>query len=245
MKNAKKTKRSLCCTSLDLRKAFDRVSHHALLEAVRKRGALQTYIDLRTLYQTCSTAYFWEGKNDIFRVQLRRGIKPEDPLFPFLFNGVLNPPMHDLNSKGLGFQVTDSELGAMAYADDIILLSETFEGLRELPSLNEDFFQTVHLQLNLEKAMYFGWNYDSYLRWFHCKLLNIKVGGVLIKPTARSKPICYLGIDFCNKSSRATIDTTLRQMNDIKKAVLKPFQKMVCVNTLFSKPLYAVANCLP
>lgn len=143
MKNAKKTKRPLCCASLDLRKAFDRVSHHALLEAAWKRGALQTYIDLRTLYQTCSTAYFWEGKNDIFRVQLRRGIKPEDPLFPFLFNAVLDPPMHDLNSKGLGFQVTDSELGAMAYADDIILVFETFEGPRKVISLSMNFFLSV------------------------------------------------------------------------------------------------------
>lgn len=247
MKHAKKNKRHLYCASLDLRKAFDSISHCALFEAIRKRGAPKLYIDiLKNLYDNCSTTYFWEGKNDKIRVQLKRGIKQGDPLSPFLFNAVLDPLLQDLNTNGIGYRVNNQELGAMAYADDIILVSETFEGLRKLVQISENFFKSVHLHLNPEKTMYFGWKYDSYLKWFDYSLPEIEVAGVLIKPTPRNKPIRYLGIDFyCNKPSRATTDTTIRQLNAIKKAALKPFQKMECIKTLLiPKHLYAVANSL-
>lgn len=246
MKHAKKNKRHVYCASLDLRKAFDSVSHYALLEAIRKRGAPKIYIDLlRNLYQNCTTTYFWEGTNDKIGVQLKRGIKKGDPLSPFLFNAVLDPLLEDLNTRGIGYCVTDQEMGAMAYADDIILVSETFEGLRKLIQISEDFFKTVHLHLNPEKTMYFGWKYDSYMKWFDYNLPEISVGGILINPTPRTKPIHYLGVDFySNKRSHATIDSTLRQLHAIKKAALKPFQKMECVKTLLPKHLYAVANSL-
>lgn len=247
MKHAKKNKHPIYCASLDLRKAFDSVSHYALLEALRRRGAPMHYLELlKSLYTNCQTTYFWEGMGDSIRVPLNRGIKQGDPLSPFLFNAVLDPLLHLLNSSGVGYDVNGHELGAMAYADDIILISKSLEGMNALIRMVTTFFNSCHLTLNPTKTQYFGWTFDSYKKWFNYNLPELQIEDYSVKPVSPNTPIRYLGIDFfINKPCRATIMPTIQQLALIRKAALKPFQKLQCITTLLlPKHLYAVSNSL-
>lgn len=87
MRHAKQRKKDWYCTSLNLPRAFDSVSHHALLDAARVHGLPGIDI-LKDLYHNCSTTFFWEGQRDHERVPLQRGIKQGTPF----------PPSHSISS---------------------------------------------------------------------------------------------------------------------------------------------------
>lgn len=185
------------CASLDLWKAFDSVSHSALLEALRRRGPPLHYLKLlRSLYLNCHTTYFYEGVGDNIRIPINRSIKQGDPLSPFLFSDVLDLLLHQFNSSGIGYEVSGHELGAMAYADDIILVSQTLEGINSLIRMLNTFLNSYHLTLNPNKTQYFGRNYDSYKIWFNYNVPEIQIQGVAVRPASPNVPKRYLGVDF-------------------------------------------------
>lgn len=128
--------------SLDLAKAFDSVSQHAFLDAARVRGLPGMYIHiLRNLYHNCCSLFCWEGKSDHRRVPLRRCIKQGYPISPFMFDLVEDPLLRQLNEAGLGYEINSEETAAMAHADEIVFVSQTVEGLRQLMSLSEAFLR--------------------------------------------------------------------------------------------------------
>lgn len=96
MKARKQARQSFYSLSLDVRKAFDTVSHHAIIEVLKGRGLPPQYIEVvRDLYHGSSTTFWSGGVTDGVRVPVRQGIKQGDPLSPFLFNCVLDPPANE------------------------------------------------------------------------------------------------------------------------------------------------------
>lgn len=83
------------------------------------------------LYSGCSTVFSLSGHSDGIRVSLRCGIKQGDPLSPFLYNTVTDRLLCALHSGGLGGLVGDLRLAATDYADDLVVVSDTFAGLLE------------------------------------------------------------------------------------------------------------------
>lgn len=106
MRMAKRSSKPFFAVSLDLRKAFDSVSHAAIFAALDARGVpARTQEVIREMYTNASTTYWSGGITDDIRVRVNRGIKQGDPLSPFLFNCVLDPLLEQLNSSKLGIQV--------------------------------------------------------------------------------------------------------------------------------------------
>lgn len=52
------------------------------------------------------------------------GTKQGDPLSQFLFNCVLDPLLEKLNGSNLGMNLEGTRFSAMAFADDLVLLSD-------------------------------------------------------------------------------------------------------------------------
>lgn len=121
----------------------------------------------------------------------------------------------------------------MAYADDIVLVSQRVEGLKQLVSLSEVFFEKVHLRLNPPKTKYLSWGYDSKAKWYNYAVPPITLAGHIVHPVLSNSFVHYLGVDFYpNKPSQATSSTTLKQLLQIKAATLKPSKKVQCITTL-------------
>ncbi|NXI06493.1 PO21 protein, partial [Pachycephala philippinensis] len=55
--------------------------------------------------------------------------KQGDPMSPLLFNLALDPLLCKLETEGKGFHHGGFKLTAMAFADDLVLLSESWEGM--------------------------------------------------------------------------------------------------------------------
>lgn len=243
MRLAKSEKRSFIAASIDLRKAFDSVGHEALFSALLARGADPFWISLvRNSYTNCSTVFWKDGATDGVRVPLRRGVKQGDPLSPFLFNTIMDPLLHRLNTSGTGFSVGAERLSAMAYADDLIILGDSVAGLQRLTWEVERYFQNIRLEINVSKTRYFGWNFDSQRKWFRYQLPPLQLGGIPIDSVEPNEKIRYLGLSiYVNKTAVADIAETMDQVTAIRKASLKPFQKITCIRQLLL-PLHLYAT---
>ena len=126
---AKRELRPLSLAFLDVRKAFDSVSHDTIKLAMRRLGCPDPFlVYIRELYARSSTVIEHNGERSgpIFT---RRGVKQGDPLSPFMFNAVIDWAFSALDEH-LGFSFGDIRVNNLGYADDVALLSDTRAGLR-------------------------------------------------------------------------------------------------------------------
>lgn len=116
-----------------------------------RRGARVARGYHSTLY-TLETTFSYQ-RTDGVRILVQRGIKQADPLSPFLFNSVLDPLVHDLNSNSLRLTIGREVVATLAYADNAILVTSSIEELRHNLAVAEKYFKTVGLALNRKKTV--------------------------------------------------------------------------------------------
>ncbi|NXR52823.1 PO21 protein, partial [Hippolais icterina] len=79
------------------------------------------------------------------------GVKQGDPMSPLLFNLALNPLLCKLEAEGKGFHHGGFQVMAMAFADDLVLLSDSWDGMRHNIKILETFCELTGLQTQGEK----------------------------------------------------------------------------------------------
>ena len=91
------------------------------------------------------------GQTTTSGIKLLRGVKQGDPLSPILFNLILDELLDSLPSH-IGVKVGESSINSLAFADDLILTSETPTGMGHLISLTKDFFNKRNMSINVKKC---------------------------------------------------------------------------------------------
>ncbi len=82
-----------------------------------------------------------------------RGVRQGCSLSPTLFNIYINQLANILEHAPIqGLALHDTEIKCLLYADDLVLLSPTEEGLQDSLNLLEDYCQTWALTVNLQKT---------------------------------------------------------------------------------------------
>ncbi|NXG26738.1 PO21 protein, partial [Grallaria varia] len=79
------------------------------------------------------------------------GVKQGDPMSPLLFNLALDPLLCKLEDCGEGFQKGNTTVTAMAFADDLVLLSGSWEGMKTNIKILETFCELTGLKTQGEK----------------------------------------------------------------------------------------------
>ena len=108
---------------VDIKKAFDSVSHQTLIAAATRMGTpsnLLQYIDL--IHR--DSQVFIQTTSDPIKVA--QGVRQGDPLSPILFNAVMDWVLSGLDN-GIGIQIQGNphKLSHLAYADDLVLFATT------------------------------------------------------------------------------------------------------------------------
>lgn len=139
VKHAKAEHQNLRAVFVDIAKAFDTICHWHILKGLKQRGVDPHLIHLiRETYENIITCIaIKEGKTD--PIKILTGIKQGDRMSPVLFNLALDPLLRKLEQVGKGFHQGDLKITAMVFADDLMLLSDSWEGIEWNISLLETF----------------------------------------------------------------------------------------------------------
>ena len=152
--DASRNHKSLYLVSLDLRDAFGSVPHELIMKNMEGLGIPEEFIDtIRDMYDGCRTR-MTTGQGTSRPFLMNRGVKQGCPLSPTLFNCCIEPLLRRLNQRAArdGYHVAGEAIAVLAYADDVLLLSDTEEGMNNLLRLTEEFCEYAQLTVNAQKC---------------------------------------------------------------------------------------------
>ncbi|NXU79263.1 PO21 protein, partial [Oreotrochilus melanogaster] len=132
-------------------KAFDTVSHQHIITSLKERGVDDHIISLiANMYHNTNTRIkLSDGQSDPISIQI--GVKQGDPMSPLLFNLAVDPLLNKLETIGNGFHIHCKTVTAMAFADDLVLLSDSWEGMKNNIAIVEAFCALTGLKTQGEK----------------------------------------------------------------------------------------------
>eukprot|EP00795_Rhopilema_esculentum_P011134 gene11134-20019_t len=119
----------LCLAFVDVKKAFDSLSHETILITARRMGVPEPMVEyLREFYKDTQTGLEVGGERSA-KIKTAHRVKQGDPLSAYLFNTVVDMALADLNPH-IGVYIGKEKLNALAYADEVVLLASSPEVLQ-------------------------------------------------------------------------------------------------------------------
>uniref|UniRef100_A0A671UAW8 ribonuclease H n=1 Tax=Sparus aurata TaxID=8175 RepID=A0A671UAW8_SPAAU len=138
---------------VDFTKAFDSIWHEGLFYRLLNSGiGGKTYDVIKSMYTNSKCAVKIGDKQTAFFPQ-GRGVRQGCNLSPILFNLYINEFACQLDqSTSPGLNLNGTEVKGLLYADDLVLLSPTKEGLQQHLNLLHTFCQSWALTVNPKKT---------------------------------------------------------------------------------------------
>ena len=149
---AKATKSKVHMAFLDISKAYDSVNRSILWSRLSSMGFNGTFLStLRSLYNDDSVDCMVNGllTSPIF---LRRGLRQGCSLSPMLFALYISDIGNDLTSSSIGFKLGDVTISGLLFADDIVVVAKTADGLKSLLDTVKRGFDRLKLVISHEKS---------------------------------------------------------------------------------------------
>ena len=120
------------CSFLDASKAFDRIHYVKLFKLLVKRDFPAHIIRLLiNMYTNSSICVSWCGISTSF-FSVVNGVKQGAVLSPILFCLYLDDLLLLLSQSGFGCYMGRFFVGALAYADDLVLVAPTASAMRKM-----------------------------------------------------------------------------------------------------------------
>jgi len=186
--------------SLDISKAFDTVNHYQLFVALSKTGIPKTILALLVdWYSKLSVAVRWKGcLSTSFTV--RSGVRQGSSLSPSIFNVFMNIFIVNLRALRSGCCIGGYFVGCVLYADDIILMSASVDGLQKMLNCCYEVSIDQQLTFNCSKSCCFAVGKTA----GKFRIADMILGNETISWCDSFK---YLGVSFlAGKSLRVNID---------------------------------------
>ena len=137
---------------VDASKAFDKIHFGKLFNLLLKRGMPASIVRvLLNQYENQTICTNWNGVcSDDFHIT--NGVRQGGVLSPLLFTVYLDELIDRLKQKGIGCYVGYHYVGAIAYADDLTLLSPSRSGLQSMLSVCESYGKEFFVSFNSSKT---------------------------------------------------------------------------------------------
>ena len=221
--------RPLCVTFVDVRKAFDTVSHESIVNGAERIGfppGLLSYI--RCLY-TGGATQIRVGRTLGSVIRPRRGVRQGDPLSPLLFCAVMDWVLAQLDGQ-LGLELAGGvRVNHLAFADDVALLSTTPEAMKRLLCELECGLSKVGLFPNSAKSASLRiLATGKSKKWWCDPSQYLSLGGEPVPPIGISGTYKYLGIKT-GAGTKVGTEVTYKldqHLMQLSKAPLKPQQRL-------------------
>lgn len=225
LSDARKQRNELHMVSIDLHKAFDSVSHEAVINTLSRIGCPTSFVQyIARVYGNASTNLQYRGSSMYTRV--KKGVLQGDPLSPILFNLVLDRALAALNCD-LGYSLGNHKFTCIAYADDIILLSGSISGLQLNLNILTSALGKMGLVINANKTSVLSMiPQGKEKRVVYATDQKLKVNNVYIRQIGPTDKWKYLGINFTGNSVCRIKPTLMEDAIKVRKAPLKPQQRL-------------------
>ena len=144
--------KKLYTSFVDFQKAFDSIWHDGLFRKLENKGINGNFLKLiKNIYG--KTKFVVKIKNKTTNLfNYDKGVQQGNPLSPLLFNLYINDIFDILKNGGSLNLDNQQNFNALMYADDLIIMSPTQDGLQKsLDALNE-FCKKWKLNINQKKT---------------------------------------------------------------------------------------------
>lgn len=119
------------CSFVDYSKAFDTIEHEKIWNALKNQGVEHKYIRiLKNIYSNSKAKIKLEKEGK--EIKMERGVRQGDPLSPKLFTAVLEDVFRQLDWATCGLSINGENLSHLRFADDLIILSSSSNGLQAM-----------------------------------------------------------------------------------------------------------------
>ncbi|EEC11280.1 reverse transcriptase SR3-right, putative [Ixodes scapularis] len=231
LKEARQKLRLLYLASIDMAKAFDRVSTEAIL-----RGALWNQFDdsfmayLKELYSTSHTTLQFERED--LRVQPTTGVRQGDSRSPILFKMVVDELLCSVDPN-ITVRSDGFALDTMAFADYLVVLASTPQSLQQRLDDLAVFLEPRGLAIHVNKSFTLALQPSG--RDKKIKVLtttDFTINGQPLPASGVATTWRYLGVNFAPEGTKTLgIEEELEGLLEkLRRAPLKPQKRRGVAN---------------
>lgn len=230
--HSRQTKQPIGLVFLDIAKAFDTVPHDTIFRALHRHQVQPQLIDVIKDMYTNSTTSIMASPTVTESIPILRGVKQGCPLSPKLFNMVMDELLDSL-PEDLGYQFQGTRTNALAFADDVVLISTSQDGIARLLETSAEFFHQHGLRINPSKCL--GLALEPVKKRKIMKVMTETqwvINNIPVPMVPPSGTVRYLGVHLSpiNKAPLKLPDI-VDWMKRLRSANLKPTQKLILLRT--------------
>ena len=152
IKLQRRNKKEYNIVFLDLAKAFDTVSHKSIEIGLKRKGIPDQVIKTILEIYTNSGTRISVGGKSTRRIKINSGVKQGCPLSPLLFNLIIDELIVRLKQLQIGIKLGENLISVMAFADDLVLISEHSSHMIIAIKECQKFFAQKGLNVNAGKC---------------------------------------------------------------------------------------------
>lgn len=187
------TKKLYTCF-VDLKRAFDTVNHDGLFYKMRKIGISDLfYKTIKSMYNNTELCVKVDKKHMTENFSSNIGVRQGDNLSPTLFKIFINDLVNCFDGTCKPVVLNSINLNCLLYADDLVLISETPDGLQCCLDKLQIYCEEWGLQINTRKTKSVVFNNTGKIDNNIFSINNI--------PIDRAKGYKYLGVYFSASGS--------------------------------------------